>query len=137
MNLIQLESGDHSADGHGQTDVISIMSNLTSSDLIKAFNDGLKVLRVKREEYGYGLNFCSGYGESRIPESLCESLRINGIDPADFSRERISEESDIKVGVDTYPLLWLEIAKLGNPKLKYEETSVEQIGIGGYGLFQM
>lgn len=142
--LVNLVLGDWSGDGHEKTDSVTYKVNLSETELKASFETGLSILDnnkdgVKRR--GYSLPICEDYEDSRLPADFLVKLKACGLDPIDYidewSAEDYLQDPDSGASVDRnqFAKLWLDVAKLGNAILEYEEVQMPHINIGGYGLF--
>jgi hypothetical protein len=124
---IQLVMGDWSGDGHCQTETVYIRSNLSKEELKQAYLKGVDIT---------GVHLTSGiarnYEDSIFPQDAVDSLVKFGFKPSEFLGD---DEDDWIVYTDGFYLIWLFIAKIGNPELEWEEAKSDSLEIGGYGLF--
>ncbi len=133
MHKINLVVGDWSGDGHDKTEDILISSSLEKKDLVKAYKAGLKATKIAHDK------FCTEYEQNSIPRSTY--LELLALDPSLGEHENYN--NDLKDGEDIWGLtheefahMYMIIAKVGNPKLKWTfEVTSDSINIGGYGLF--
>jgi len=133
-HFITLTLGDWSHDGHSQTDVITVRCNVDKKDLEKAYKKGTKKLGFDLTE-----DVCADYEDMSASADVIEKLKTAGIKPEDFieNEDEDDEGWSFAYNVEAFASLWLRIAQLGDPDLKYElvETNPNNINIGGYGLF--
>lgn len=134
MYNINLTVGDWSEDGHNQSDSFPITSNLNAKQFEAAFKKGSKII-------GFDLTkLCTDYEDDTFPE-YCKNQITKNIDCSKLNGpggyDYWNEEDGIEDGLypDFYAALYLHIAKLGNPKLEAEFIKLEEINIGGYGLY--
>jgi hypothetical protein len=125
-NTINLVVGDWSDDGHGKTDSYTIQTKTTRLELEKAFKKGQKIIGFNLDE-----DVCAEYEEYELKESEADKIREHlpnfNIDDLDDGCYMDSE---------SFAILYMEIAKLGDPTIEYEIADNENsINIGGYGLF--
>ena len=133
MHQIELIVGDSSGDGHEKTEMIIIKSNLDKVELAQAFADGCKKTDVDFENL-----VAAEYEENTISQELVDKLVPHGFDISEYSEDENPGDHGYCLDVDGYVAIWLFIAKVGNPRLVYEdmtETS-PRIYVGGYGLFE-
>lgn len=144
MHSIELILGDWGGDGHNITHRIRILSNLTTSEIRNAFNDGKKTMNYKG---GKGIdNYCNDYEDREIPidfAEFCEDAFYGSGDEYPFKAEDIEEwnwisegDKNVSINMEEYTDIYLRTVKLGNPNFKYQYSkSGSSMGIGGYGLF--
>lgn len=135
-HIIALTVGDWSDDGHGKTATHIYETNLPRSELNKAFDAGT-------EKVGFNLeNVCEDYEDNTLLRADYDLLVDAGITwtdqeyrPEQWDRE--DPNSDFTLWHDSFALLWMKIAQLGNPELVFKEVkdNTANIEIGGYGLF--
>lgn len=124
--LITLTVGDWSGDGHEKTEKYTCEFNLPIDKIEKAYKKGCKKL-------GFDLrrDVAADYEDRNISKDLYDKLVEAG-----YSNEL---DSDIdSLTADDFVLMWVFIAKLGNPELKCSfcpTESLSNINVGGYGLF--
>ena len=126
---INLVMGDWAIDGHGQTETVTISSNLPKDALIQAYEAGEVKADVKFQK-----EVASVYEDNFISCRIVNKLAEHGFNIKEFS-EDISPSERGYILADSYHLVWLWIAKLGNPNFDYELVNISKINIGGYGLF--
>ncbi len=131
-HMINLVVGDWSHDGHSMTEQATIKCNLEKKDLEKAYEKGSKKVGFDLTE-----EVCADYEDMSMPAEIVEKLKAAGIDALEYA-EKDEDEEDLSFAYnwEAFVELWLRIARLGNPELKYEMSSSESpnINIGGYGL---
>lgn len=161
MQLTALVVGDWSDDGHGKTTHVVIEHN---RDLLAAYNAGSLKLGITRmranwssgryEPEDYVTNdvmhyVADEYDDNGIPDDIAQALIANGIAPNTYDEveDRWLKNMDtyepswegdgsyIVSGQDGFVNLWLEIAHLGDPELVAREFKLNELNIGGYGLF--
>lgn len=130
-HMINLVVGDWSHDGHNMTEQSTIKCNLEKKDLEKAYKKGTKVVGFNLTE-----EVCADYEDMSMPAEIAEKLKVAGIDANEYVEHEDGEELSFAYNHEAFTELWLRIAQLGNPDLKYEMSSNESpnINIGGYGL---
>jgi hypothetical protein len=135
--------GDTSGDGHSQSESFLIESNLSRSEISKAYDKGTEILGLEyRTNYGgveriryKGIsNFCEDYEDSEIPEYFIDLLGMHGV------LDKVGDREDLFEGYcysDQFLQIYLGIVKLGDPTFTHKIISdnVQSIDIGGYGLF--
>lgn len=127
MFIIELEVGDWSNDGHNQSNVISIRSNLSPQQVSESYSTGcLKV------GFNFIEDYCVEYEDQQIPKKVLESIpnfdcEVQQVDSYDDDNYSMYHDSWVNV--------YLLICKLGNPDFEYELIKGERIPIGGYGLY--
>lgn len=126
---IRLIMGDTSDDGHGKTITICYDVNVSSYELKQAFIRGTDTLGVDLEE------ICSGYGDNILDNEDYEKLSKH-IDVESIGFDIFEDE--INIPHEAYAELWMRIAQVGDPSIKFEllHDTDDEIDIGGYGLFQ-
>lgn len=153
-NLINLVLGDISHDGHGFTETITIDSNLTKEQLIKAHNAGAKELKID-----LGNDVARDYEDNVIEKRTWKKLIKAGMTRNDLyaieqstpwvQRDKqydemwnehigaIEEVNETELDPFTFAAIWLFIAKVGDDTLSFKVSHNESpnINIGGYGLF--
>lgn len=132
--LIQLVLGDWSNDGHGKTDSVFIESNLTAQQIqdayVAAMNKlpALKCLNTLAEDYE----------DSELSNDHITALREAGYPIDKFVKEYeegYGDDCTPSVDKESYTDIYLFIVLVGNPEFKHEVVSLDDINIGGYGLF--
>jgi len=147
--LVNLRIGDSHRDGHGKYDDQYYEVNCENQrELLEAYSEGVKICGVNLQE-----DCASEYEDISITIGDFKKLYKHGIlndDDLKYAMEEYEDDIDVSFEEleDTkkfecffcemdFDILWLEIAKLGKPDLKYNKTSnkVPRIDIGGYGLY--
>lgn len=140
---ITLVVGDWSGDGHSITKTIDIKTNVTTGELLEAYQAGVKKIGIDLSK-----QICSEYGDFRISyDQFLKLIAFSELYDV-FSEECEEEIKAIKTQEDftesdcnyldyeKYAKLYLGVAKVGNPTIKYKfATKTQRINIGGYGLF--
>ena len=140
-SLLLLEVGDWSKDGHSQSDVFYVKSNLDTSDLKKAYLIGA-------EKFGVDLinEYCINYEDRAVPLDLAKSLRklakrlrtFKKLFKHDIKIAKLYNLNDVEVTEYEWVRAYLLICKLGNPNLEFKIVDREDgpwIDVGGYGLY--
>lgn len=151
MNIVTLEMGDPSGDGHQITHTIVIETNLTKGELIQAYAKGERQLGFEFAglvannyednvlPHPYFLKFKElGFDQGLLEEIESDEKNVDSQSPVIGDYGQIDEDTHgYALYQDTYVDLWLGIAKLGNPEFTYtiKEDADVHISIGGYGLF--
>lgn len=130
MTLTRLVLGDWSNDGHGRVSSSIVYSNYNYIDIQKAFKKGEEKLGIKLKD------FCSEYEDNTIPIDVVRKFIENG-----FPEDILETEPDPKE-FPLYPCsesdfanFYVFICRFGDPDLEIEIVEVNDINIGGYGLF--
>lgn len=136
MNLLTLRVGDWSGDGHERTEDILVRVNKSSVDIETAYYKGVKVCEVDVK------SLVADFEEWDIPSAELRKLHRNGIlrDWNFDDEESLSEDFSLLYEIDMYVEIYLRIAQLGDPDLKYETVDTDEnpvLYIGGYGLFSL
>ena len=132
MNIITLTMGDWSHDGHNMTTTVTIRSNLDRSSLEAAYEAGVEKTDVDLTE-----DIARDYEDGRFPDEDVEALMKFGFKPEEFLEKYDEDDDDWTISPDGFWLVWLFIAKVGDPSLEFEEAArdTSNINIGGYGMF--
>lgn len=134
---IKFSIGDWSHDGHSKSDNFIVDVNLTKEELDKAFMDGCTLMGLDKEQCtSTSFQFCQDYEDSAIPEQVLKGMEKFGLNPDHYFDGYHYNREESTGCYDTFHLLWLDIAKLGNPNLIYTKCEGEvTYYIGGYGLY--
>jgi hypothetical protein len=147
--------GDWSQDGHSLTEEFQIDHNLASSDdLQKAYQTGTDLLDINFQD-----EVASRFEDHFISEELLEMFVENKIlnalpngqwvvanspmnhDPIEAVEvDQVFKETKYTIGTEAYLALWMAIAQWGDPSLVWSKVPIrriDQLTIGGYGLFEM
>lgn len=129
MFIVNLIIGDSSNDGHGNSIIVTIESNLSITDLKSAFQKGSEYI---------GIDLYAVDCDYQDPFISFEDQEV--LEKAGFKFPEIIEyDPDYGNGINTnvYTEIWLFIVKVGNPNFKYKivNSDLSIIDIGGYGLF--
>lgn len=134
---VKFTVGDWSHDGHSQDDSFIIDVNLTQQELEEAFLNGCVLMELDKPQCNsLSFRFCEDYGDPSIPQKFIDGMIKVGLNPDNYFYTDSEEEYFGQY--DTFHLLWLDVAKVGNPKLVYQECVGDKVyHIGGYGLYCM
>lgn len=125
-NIICLDLGDWSGDGHGITSSIYIKSSLSKEELEIAYREGTKIV---------GFDFINEvteeYEDSTLKLEHQQKLYEKGIDIWGGEPTEDIEYLETR----TFAEIYLEICKLGISVFNYEIFRLPTLHIGGYGLF--
>ncbi|MFN0318540.1 MAG: hypothetical protein ACKVQA_26235 [Burkholderiales bacterium] len=125
QNLINLTVGDYHGDGHEKFEQFCIKSSSTKEEIENDHNLGSIII-------GFDMcrDLCAEYEDNEINQDISDLIRhflpLFAIDEID---------DGFRMDCETFVNLYMEIAKLGNPSLEYEFVSIDNIRVGGYGLF--
>jgi hypothetical protein len=122
--LIELIVGDASRDGNGQTEVIIVSSNKSSSEIMKAYRKGVQIVGVDLEDE------VSTYSNTELTSDFVEAISKH-FDLNDYAEEY---EGEWNIYPGGYAGLYMDIAKLGDSSIEFEYPSTESIDVGGQGL---
>lgn len=135
MNLLTLRVGDYSRDGHEQTEDVLVRVNKSPVDIEAAYLKGVKACEVDIK------SLVADYEQWDIPSAELRKLHQRGIlRDWNFDEEGLSEDFSLLYEIDMYAEIYLRIAQLGDPELKYETVENDEnpvLCIGGYGLFSL
>jgi len=127
--LIKINYGDCPGDGHKINYSSLIRSNKSITDLNEAYQKGSSIVGFDLKE-----TVAKEYEDNLLPEENANALQNHGIDLSGF--DSYSEDlDDITLMSEEYVELYLKICQLGDPDFLYEYTRMNEINIGGYGLF--
>lgn len=136
-HTITLTVGDWSHDGHSKTEVVTVRCNIDKKNLEKAYKNGTKKVGFNLTE-----NVCADYEDMSVTPEIIKKLKDAGINSEDFIENESDEGDDdncwsFAYNCEAFADLWMTIAKLGDPDIKYElcEDNDTNINVGGYGLF--
>jgi hypothetical protein len=126
--------GDWSHDGHSQDDSFIVDVNLTQQELDAAFLNGCALMELDAAQCkSLSFLFCNEYEDSTIPQKFIDGMNKVGLDPDNYFENYDGKYSG---ETNTFHLLWLDVAKIGNPNLVYQECVSDRVyRIGGYGLY--
>lgn len=127
--------GDPSQEGHRQTSTIIVKHN--SEHLHNDYKEGARLSGVDLEG-----SVAVDYEDRELPHDALEQLTKHGFSIYDYDDDE-EVEFDVlnhvyRLTPKGFALVWLFIAKIGNPKLSFEvqDSTERRICIGGYGLFE-
>ena len=130
--LLKLVIGDFGGEGHEKRDFILIKSNLSKSNLMKAYEKGSKII-----DFDLIKEIGSRYESKHrfaIELDYAKKLHSIGFDMGLDGTE--DQSSEINWGPEAHFDAFLFISKLGNSNFEYEISEEdEKIYIGGYGYF--
>lgn len=143
MNIIQINMGDISGDGHNQRDSYVIQSSLNKAEIVQCLAKVDEELGGGVLSYSYGcctsLMPCSDYEDGEIPEELWEKILERGILSDEFVAGIHKEGNDFSYDFERFINLWLDLVRYGAKLLGLEveigRLGCENIDIGGYGLY--
>lgn len=133
-----LTTGDPSRDGHNMSDSTLFRCNKSLAEVKKSYGLSSKMYSLDLTRQ------CEDYEDGKFDTEFLEKLRAafhnrpdllgdNWLDPnhPDY------DEDELYVDCDLFCQLYLEIAKLLDPELEWEEdnSSSSDLFIGGYGLY--
>jgi hypothetical protein len=138
-NCLLIRVGDSSGDGHEKTDSMFFSLTHSAAEVMDAYDKAVE---------DYGLDVCQEcedyemYHFSRgFIESLIETFKDKDGLSSDMKRILAEAEAVIKSdGVLTAEIysfyeIYLSMAKLIIPDLCWEQAGINEVDIGGYGLF--
>jgi|15BtaG_2_1085339.scaffolds.fasta_scaffold01423_5 hypothetical protein len=131
---VTLEIGDPEGYGHRfRREAVYDFNVESVKELLSAYQKGTNLIGFDLEET------CQDYEDNHIPEKIVKKI-MKGLSDAsvsDWFDNEVQAEGieNIRINYEVYLSLYLEICKLGNPKLTWEEEFADSIDIGGYGLF--
>ena len=131
---ITLEIGDPDGYGHRfRREAVYDFNVGSVKELLSAYQKGCNLIGFDLEEY------CQDYEDASIPEKIVKKIMkvLSDASVSDWfdNETRVEDIENIRIDYEVYLSLYLEICKLGNPKLTWEEEFADSIDIGGYGLF--
>jgi hypothetical protein len=134
MYNIELVLGDWSRDGHNQTESFMILSSLDCGSLERAYKKGSKLVGFNLSE-----QVCHGYEDNEIDNDHLDKLISLGFNASILEQYEYCKYTNVPIQLSTndFYMIYMFIARLGNPELKYESLDSESINIGGYGLFNV
>lgn len=138
-HIIELVVGDFSGDGHDRKRKQLYRSNLTCTEVERAYKKGCEIVGFeldKESEY-------RGSESCKLEQEPIQALIANGVDMSAFLRIQGFDPNTYKLEHDVYHhltiegylFLWLSIAKIGNTTLAWQEFEPNCIDVGGYNLF--
>ena len=137
---VNLVMGDADQLGHGNTERLTIKSNMNAQNIRAAYSVGCGYVGFNlTEEIGIDSSGCILYDnqywmlcKAGVPvnDILNESNLLDELD----EKPKFGSKARYRLSIDDFKELWLNIAKLGAPNLKWEEYTETSILIGGYAL---
>lgn len=131
--LITLVVGDWSGDGHSQTDKTVIESNLNSQEIGLAYNKAAKLIGFDFIE-----QVASDYQDNRLlkidAEKIQKYIKLDNLETP-YDEDEDEDDGTYYIDQDTYISIYLNYVKLGNPDFEFKIINIDEIEIGGYGLF--
>lgn len=133
-NIIELQMGDPSGDGHKQAKSFLISTTFSFNEIRAAYQAGV-------EKVGLDItSTCEEYEDNKLSIEQIKLLEKAGLDPYLFFDYYYMSENNIpiqfcNISPDEFAEVYLFIATIGNPDFRYEEFNTKVIDIGGYGLF--
>jgi hypothetical protein len=112
-------------DGHEKTATYAYNVNASSRQIDRALKCGEK-------QYGVVLmELCSNYEESYITPEIAEKFRcLRTLEVATFPKKGV-----IYLTSENFMEMFMELVQTGDPTIAFYPISIEEIYIGGYGLF--
>lgn len=153
--MINLVVGDWSNDGHGQAHTYSFEANLSQTELCEAYEKGSDIVYKAMDDNRTFINrkdildrVADRYESYSVPNEIAVALAKFGIKSWSYEDEQEPETRSFinydkhdnvytvgDEGSEDFAMLYMEIAKIGNPELTYKLITFPAITIGGYGLF--
>jgi hypothetical protein len=131
---IKLTMGDWSHDGHGLTEHVMVMCNLTATQLQQAYKRG-----CEKVGFDFTRDVAASYEDNVLPQGLLKKLEEQGFVPKEFASEWADpyDGEKFRLGPDNFWQIWMFVAGLSSTLLDYEEVTGDftDVRIGGYGLF--
>lgn len=128
-HTVSLTTGDWSHDGHGICNSHIFVSNFSASDIGRFMDAACKLHNLDFDSQ------CEEYEDSALSDEFIEQALVSFTGQPDalslISRARDAEYIDDQ----EFAQLYLFIARLVEPKLRWEKSSGINIEIGGYGLY--
>ena len=126
--IVALVLGDPSNDGHGISKNIILCTSYTAEEIWKFVKDAEKQLGVDMDY------IASEYEQPHILKDTYATLVAGGVIPGNTMEE--NDEDTYFIYVSDFVEIFLGLAKLGNNgKSIGEIVKVDELDIGGYGLF--
>lgn len=135
----ELVVGDWSCDGHEKQDNILIVSNLTSEEIARAYQKGVKVVGFDLTE-----EVAVDYEDSSLSEEQQKMLLKANCPLEEISFNYRYAKEHPEVGGDwasfsggEFAELYLWFVEQGNPNFKFEYVApnVPRLNVGGYGCY--
>lgn len=127
-HTITLTTGDWSSDGHGITSSHVFATNFTASKIESLHNAACGL---------HGLEFdtqCEDYEDSSLTEEFIEQALISFTGQSDALKLIQQAQKHEYISASDFADLYLFIARLVEPTLRWESSESDEITIGGYGL---
>ncbi len=123
---ISLRVGDVNGDGHDKVDVYNIITNKSPGAVKQAYEKGTRKIGFSIVE-----TLCKNEGDREISDEHWEQLAHAGILVGKHIADRTWLDRD------EWVRLYMEVCKLGDPKLTWKHAkNASWIDIGGYGFFE-
>jgi len=133
MATINLVVGDWSDDGHGRTETITINTNLTRSEVQRAYKAGVELIGVDLTK-----EVCRDYEDHKIDDDTWKKFREAGLTKTDvpvWEEEDFEDISSLWVCPKSFAYLYCFIVKKGDSSFEFKVVENKDLNIGGYGLF--
>lgn len=136
MHTTTLTVGDWSHDGHGRTEVRTILSNLTTNEIQEAYKKGAQqldfdLIKVIEER-------CHRHDDSKLFSEHVVKLERAGFVVKFENELEATEECETYYPICSwdYFKIYLFMVSVGNPAFKHEtiDSYKNNINIGGYDL---
>jgi len=136
--VIGLELGDSSCDGHCLKEILYFCTNKTKSEISTSYQKSIKnIIKIDFT------NEVNDYEDGTVSSKTVKKLIQAGVDKkyfeCDGSKEcYFSEDNSDDNYLLSYALVFLEVSKLSNSELIFQHQPFNNIlYIGGYGLFSL
>ena len=134
MYSCKLILGDYWNDGHGQHEMINLISNVPKEEVEQAYEVGSVILG-----FDFANKCCENYEENTISEATYIKLKEAGINVDGLS----AWDDEYTLDADTFARIIVDIIKLGNDSIELEIVPPDVIPAlrlngqnqFGYGLF--
>lgn len=128
-HLVQLGVGDTFDIGHRCQHIFTFSCNYDSHAVKKAFNAGTKII-------GFSItDMCKNYQDNKISMEVYDALKMRGLLPKWIISDVEEFNEEPALDSETFALIYMATAKLGEPSLIYSMRRNPIVPIGGYGLF--
>lgn len=135
-NIVELNMGDWSDDGHGKTQSLIIQTNLTTTQISAAFDKGVKKIGLDITKC------CINYEDNSLTKEQLEALKEAGWNLDNCwsykyakDTKQLDEEDSFSLSPDEFVAIYIFTIQQGSSKFEYKKLDTKQINIGGYGLF--